>query len=118
MIGAGQVIAARRKGPVPNEEPIFQCKGDCGRMTRPTRVKLSDAPGTVTRTSKEMCGVCTKKFDPPKHRTLQRTDVPSEKLQRTLNSLDAFTEERNRRIAARQLAEDRKLQAHLNRRIG
>lgn len=118
MIGSDQIIAARRKGPAPAEETIFVCKGDCGRMTRPTRVKLAEAPGTVTRVSKDMCGVCTKKFDPPKHRTLARHEIPTEKLERTLASLDAFTEERNRRIAARQLAEDRKLQAMLNRRIG
>jgi hypothetical protein len=91
----------KKFGPAPNPEPIFVCGGDCGRMTRPSRMKLKNAPNTVSRASKTMCLVCDAKFAPPRHRTLKRPEPAEHKTQATMNSLDAFVAERNRRLASR-----------------
>lgn len=99
-ITSDQIIRAK-KGPKPDPNPVRLCSGDCGRMTRPSRMRITEAPDTVCRASKDMCRDCFVKFDPPKHRTLARTEIPDEKLQRTLSALDAFTEARNKRLERR-----------------
>lgn len=94
----------KRFGPAPNPNPIFKCEGECGRMTRPTNMKLADAPDTVARQSSKMCRTCTDKLSPPKHRTIDRTEVPTEAVQATLRSLDSWAIQRNRRLAQKRKA--------------
>jgi hypothetical protein len=80
-------------------------------MTRPTRMKLKNAPGTVVRKTKTMCAACDIKFAPPRHREIERTEPDEHKMQATMRSLDAFMAERNRRQAAKMLHAERLKQA-------
>jgi len=106
MIGSEQIVKSRVHAPKPAAEIIFTCHGDCGRMTRPSRMKLAEAEAlgfknTIPRHSKTMCRTDFIKHDPPKHRTVVRTEPPAHKTEATLSALDRFMQDRRARQAKR-----------------
>lgn len=78
------------------EEQIRPCKGPCGRMTRPSRWTLEDAPNTISRTDGSYCSQCRRVVLGESQGTRYISD---DERQKTVASLEQYMEKRRARIA-------------------
>lgn len=90
---------------------VFVCHGDCGRMTRPNRMRVEtcmDEKGNLVETwprySSTMCQRCRRKStgysSRPKLPEAEAAAEAARRLESTTKALDGFMAERAKRLAA------------------
>ncbi|QOP66822.1 hypothetical protein SEA_PUREGLOBE5_71 [Arthrobacter phage Pureglobe5] len=110
---------AERATPTSGLQP---CRGICGRLTRHCRVRLADAPESVTRVRDGKCQWCLDHGDEENAQLPPRTGRPPRKTNRPVSEANvqqaaaeyaAYTAARNARLARREQRERASIQRQL-----